>query len=96
MADEQHVECVIVLTQPSQETQAGTDPEEPTFIGSNKTVLNVKPVCRSVDIGDAAVDTGFIKGVDHQPIATGFALDVDLSFVEPQFMMKYVTEPPQK
>jgi hypothetical protein len=27
--DEQHVKCDIVLTQPSQETQADTDPEEP-------------------------------------------------------------------
>jgi hypothetical protein len=37
----------------------------------------------------AAADTGFISGVDPQPIATGFALDVDLSFVELEFMPEY-------
>jgi hypothetical protein len=38
---EQHVEYGIVLTQLSQETQADTDAEEPPFIGSNETMLNV-------------------------------------------------------
>jgi hypothetical protein len=28
--------------------------------------------------------------VDPQPISTGFALDVDLSFIEPEFMSEYV------
>jgi hypothetical protein len=30
-----------------------------------------------------------ISGVDPQPISTGFALDVDSSFVESEFMPKY-------
>jgi hypothetical protein len=89
VVDEQHVECGIVVTQPSQETQVDTHVEETTFIASNETVFNVKPVYQSVGVGDAAVDTGFISGVDHQPIATGFALDVDLSFVELEFMPEY-------
>jgi hypothetical protein len=50
--DEQHVECGVVLTQPSQETQADTDLKDP-FIGSNETMLNEEPVCRSVGVGDA-------------------------------------------
>jgi hypothetical protein len=58
--DEQHIEYGVVLTQPSQETQADTNPEEPPFIGSNETMLNVELVCRSVGVGDAAADTGFI------------------------------------
>jgi hypothetical protein len=52
-------------------------------------VLNEKPVCGSVGVGDAAADTGFISCVDPQPIATEFALDVDLSIVEPEFMPEY-------
>jgi hypothetical protein len=87
--DEQHVECGVVLTQPSQETQADTDPEAPSFVGSNETMLNEEPICGSVGVGDAAVDTGFISGVDPQPIAIGFVLDVDPSFVEPEFMPEY-------
>jgi hypothetical protein len=58
----------------------------PPFIDSNETVLNEEPVCGSVGVGDAAVDMGLILGVDPQPIATGFALDVDLSFIKPEFM----------
>jgi hypothetical protein len=58
--DEQHIEYGVVLTQPSQETQANTDPEEPPFVGSNETMLNVEPVCRSVGVGDAAADMRFI------------------------------------
>jgi hypothetical protein len=42
--DEQHVKAGIILTQLSQETQADTDPEEPPFVGSNETMLNVEPV----------------------------------------------------
>jgi hypothetical protein len=38
--DEQHVECGVVLTQSSQETQVDTNPEEPRFIGHNETMLN--------------------------------------------------------
>jgi hypothetical protein len=52
-------------------------------------VLNEGPVCESVGVDDVAADTGFISGVDPQPIAIGFALDVDPSFVEPEFMPKY-------
>jgi hypothetical protein len=58
--DEQHVECVIVLTQPSQETQADTDAEEPPFVASNETVYVVEPVCGSVGVADGVADTGFI------------------------------------
>jgi hypothetical protein len=87
--DEQYVECGVVLTQPSQETQADTDPEEPPFVDSNETVLNEEPVWGNVDVGDVVADTGFISCVDPQPITTGFALDVDSSFVELEFMPKY-------
>jgi hypothetical protein len=52
-------------------------------------VLNEEHVCESVGVGDAIADKGFISSVDHQPIATGFALDVDPSFVEPEFMLEY-------
>jgi hypothetical protein len=78
-----------MLTQPSQETQANTDAEEPPFVTSNETVSNMDPVCGSVGVGDVVVDTGFISGVDPQLIATEFTLDVDLCFVEPKFMPKY-------
>jgi hypothetical protein len=87
--DEQDVECGIEFTQPSQETQANNDAEEPPSIASNETVLNMKPVCRSFGAGDAAVDTGFILGVHPQPIATGFAQDVEPSFIEPEFRPEY-------
>jgi hypothetical protein len=74
--DEQHVECGVVLTQPSQETQADTDPEEPSFFCSNKTILNEEPVCGSVGVGDAAAaDTMFILGVDPQSIALASCSD---------------------
>jgi hypothetical protein len=63
--DEHHIECGVMLTQPSQETQTDTDSEEPPFISSNETMLNEEPVCGSVGVGDAIVDTGFISGVDH-------------------------------
>jgi hypothetical protein len=59
-----------VLTQPSQETQANTNPEEPLFVGNNEIMLNVEPVCGSVGVGDDAADMGFISGVDPQPIGT--------------------------
>jgi hypothetical protein len=55
--DEQHIECGVVLTQPSQETQDNTDVEEPTFVANNETLLNVEPVCGSVGVGDAVADT---------------------------------------
>jgi hypothetical protein len=42
-----------------------------------------------VCVGDAVADTEFILGVDPQPITTGFTLDVDQSFVEPEFMSEY-------
>jgi hypothetical protein len=89
--DEQHVKCGVMLTHSSQENQVNTDAEEPPFIVSNETVLNMKPVYRSVGVGDPDADTGFILGVDHQSIATRFAIDVDPSFVEPEFMPKYET-----
>jgi hypothetical protein len=47
------------------------------------------PVCESVGVGDGVANTVFISGVDPQPIATGFALDVDLSFIELEFMLEY-------
>jgi hypothetical protein len=59
------------------------------FLGSNETVLNEEPVCGSVGVSYAAADTGFILGADPQPIAIGFTLDVDPSFVELEFMPKY-------
>jgi hypothetical protein len=52
------------------------------FVASNETVGHV---CRSVGVGDVLPDTGLISGVDPQPIA----LDVDPSFVEPEFMPEY-------
>jgi hypothetical protein len=87
--DEQHVECGMLLTQPSQETHADTDAKEPPFVASNEMLLNVEPVCRSVSVGDVLPDTGFIPVVDPQPVATGFAIYVDPSFLEPEFMPKY-------
>jgi hypothetical protein len=51
--------------------------------------LNEELECGSVGVGDVAADTGFISGVDPQPIATGFALYVDTSFIEPEFMSEY-------
>jgi hypothetical protein len=89
--DEQDIECGIMLTQLLQETQTDTNAEEASFIASNETVLNVELVCRSVDVGDAAADTGFNLGVDPQLIATRFALDVDPSFIKPEFMLEYET-----
>jgi hypothetical protein len=38
-----------------------------------------------VGVDDVLPDTGFISGVDPQPIA----LDVDPSFMEPKFMPQY-------
>jgi hypothetical protein len=38
-----------------------------------------------VGVDDVLSDTGFISGVDPQPIA----LDVDPSFMEPKFMPQY-------
>jgi hypothetical protein len=60
VVDEQHVKCGIMLTQPLQETQADADAEEPPFVANNETMLNVKPVCRSVGVDDGVVDTDFI------------------------------------
>jgi hypothetical protein len=84
--DEHHVECGVVLTQPSQEIQANTDAEEPSFVASNETM---EPICRSVGVSDGVADTGFTSCVDPQPIATGFVLNVDPSFIELKFMPKY-------
>jgi hypothetical protein len=38
------------------------------------------------DAGDGVADTGFILGVDPQPIVTGFIIDVEPSSVDPEFM----------
>jgi hypothetical protein len=89
VVEDKHVECGILLTQPWQETQDYTNVEGPPFVASNETMLNVEPVCRSVDVGDLVSDTGFISGVDPQPIATRFTLDVDSSFIESEFMPEY-------
>jgi hypothetical protein len=86
---EQHVECGIVLTQPSQESQDDTDADEFPFAGSNETMLNLEPVSGSVSVGDAVADAGFISGVDPQPTGIGFTLDVDPPSVKPLFMPEY-------
>jgi hypothetical protein len=52
-----------VLTQPSQETQDGTNADEPLFIGSNETLLNVEHVSKSLGVGDAIADVRVISGV---------------------------------
>jgi hypothetical protein len=89
VVDEKHIECGVMPTQSSQETHTDTDLEEPPFIGSNETVLNVEPICGSAGVGGAATDMGFISGLDPQPMATGFSLNVDPSFTELEFMPKY-------
>jgi hypothetical protein len=87
--DEQGIKCGIVLTEPSQETLDDTDADEPPFIDSNETMVNVEYVSESVGVGDTIVDAGMNSGVDTQPIATGFTLNVDLPSVELKFMPKY-------
>jgi hypothetical protein len=79
--DEQHIECGVLLTQPSQETQDDTA-HEPPFIASNEIVEHA---CGSVVVGNVLPDMGFISGVDPQPIT----LDVDPPFVELEFMPEY-------
>jgi hypothetical protein len=54
-------------------------------------MLNMELVCGSMSAGDVVTDSRFISNVDPQPIATGFALDVDSSFVEPEFIPEYET-----
>jgi hypothetical protein len=88
--DDEHVECGVALMQPSQETQDDIDADEPPFVANNETILNVEHVSRSVGVGDVVVDVGFISGVDPQPTAIGFVLDVDPPFIEPEFMLEYV------
>jgi hypothetical protein len=61
VVNEQHVECGVILTQPSQETQDDTDAEEPLFIASNETVLNLEPVCGNVGVDDVVADTGLFQ-----------------------------------
>jgi hypothetical protein len=87
--DEQGVKCGIVPMQPLQETQDYTDANEPSFIDNNETVLNVKLVSASVDVGDIVIDAGFLSGVGPQPIGTGFVLHVDPPSVELEFMPEY-------
>jgi hypothetical protein len=74
-----------------KKTQDDPNVDEPLFIDSNKTVLNVKPVSRSVGVGDAVVDAEFILDVDPQPTATRFTLDIDLPSIESEFMPEYET-----
>jgi hypothetical protein len=45
----------------------------------------MEPVCGSVGVGDGVVDTSFIPGVNPEPIGTGFALDVEPSFIETEY-----------
>jgi hypothetical protein len=52
-------------------------------------VLNVEPVSESVGVGDDVADTGFISGVDFEPIATSFALNVDPPSIDLEFMLDY-------
>jgi hypothetical protein len=66
----QHVECGVVLTQSSQETQDDTDIDESPFIASNEIVLNVEPIYGSVRVVDDVADTEFILDVYPQPTAT--------------------------
>jgi hypothetical protein len=89
VVDQQHVKCGIVLTQLSQETQDDTDADEPPFIANNEIVLNMEPISGSVGVGDVVADAEFISDVDHSPIATYFALDIDLLSIEPEFMPEY-------
>jgi hypothetical protein len=49
----------------------------------------MEPICERVSVGDGVVDTWFISGVDPKPIGIGFALDVEPSFVESEFMPEY-------
>jgi predicted RNA-binding Zn-ribbon protein involved in translation (DUF1610 family) len=86
---EQHVECGIVLTQPSQESHDDTDADELPFAGNNETMLNLEPVSRSVSVDDVVAVVGFISGVDPQPTGIGFTLAVDPPFVKPLFMPEY-------
>jgi hypothetical protein len=87
--DDEHVECGIVLTQLTQETQDDIDTDEPPFDASTETILNVEPVSESLRVDDAIADAGFISGMDSQPTAIGFILDVDPPSVEPKFMPEY-------
>jgi hypothetical protein len=64
----------------------------PPFIASNETMLNVKPVCGSVGVGDGVVGTDFISGVDPQSTAIGFALHVDPYFIEPEYEVTFGDE----
>jgi hypothetical protein len=89
--DEQHIECGVVLTQLSQATQDDLDAYEPPFIASNETMLNMKPVSKSVSVGNVVADAGFISDVDPQSTATCFTLDVDPPSVELEFMPEYET-----
>jgi hypothetical protein len=46
--DEQDVECGIVLTKLLQETWDHTDADEPPFVASNETMLNMLMRCQIV------------------------------------------------
>jgi hypothetical protein len=83
--DEQGIKCGIVLTQPTQESQCDADADEPPFIGSNKTMLNVEPFLGSVYVGDVVANVGMISGVDPQLITVvasiGYAPSIFLEFM---------------
>jgi hypothetical protein len=78
-----------VLTQSLQKSQNDTKIDEPPFIGSNETVLNVEPILGSVSVGDVVADVGMISCVNPHPIATVVTLSGDAPSVEPTFMPEY-------
>jgi hypothetical protein len=83
--DEQDVECDVVLTQLSQETQDDTNADELLLLVVMK-VLNVELISKSVGVGDVVADAKMILGVDPQPIGIGFTVNVDVPSVEPEFI----------
>jgi hypothetical protein len=83
--DEQDVECDVVLTQLSQETQDDTNADELLLLVVMK-VLNVELISKSVGVGDVVADAKMILGVDPRPIGIGFAVNVDVPSVEPEFI----------
>jgi hypothetical protein len=55
------------------ENTDNTDADEPPFVASNETILNVEPVSGSVCVADVR----FISCVDPRSTAIGFDLDAD-------------------
>jgi hypothetical protein len=83
--DEQDVECDVVLTQLSHETQDDTNADELLLLVVMK-VLNMELISKSVGVGDVVADAKMILGVDPQPIGIGFTVNVDVPSVEPEFI----------